>query len=622
MKRVEKIKRASDQHIERETERIQQDSRTIGATNNDPASRVQANVSDQVTASSIQSAINDNMVEEVSPQFQAQMGALATAAVAGVANPGSNTGISGALAKGETDFSARVMRDSSGATDIQAISNRSLSGDSGIPTAASSNNILHGDGGAVNQASRGTFDQTKKAFNTAFGLMGMAIGFDPELFVGAYSSASISVSSDTQRGVSIINRCLQINQRVVFLIQNLDQAFFEVPEADNVRNASGFLRSSDIQLTQVRSQMIRLGAFPVGLFEAAKENVRQADAALDDDLDEPVPTAEIYALLDELERLLSDLEALITDLDESTDGLLSGLDPFLESRTFGAMFAGMVQMVQTEIRSLVESMEVALIAPRRTVLNSTIPIWRLQLKLIETTMCGLSENIQNYMDEDPKGFVLDIGQAIDALASNNEFVEIIEEFIAVERQFIQGVRKVLELNTGLLAVLAFTARATLTGGQGVTALQATDAALALFPIPSDLIVGRADDLVKLMDQFGLDRAADELRKGDFKEVFAMTALTATFTGAALDQTTQAIQCVESQDVALRTDLGLLQEVQGLLLEQKQREDLAAQKFNDWKERAIERINTVEMPLVQTLDQKVRELVNNMAGTPCGEVESS
>lgn len=618
MKRSEQIKRQTDQVVERETERIQQNSKTINATNNDPASRVQGNIADKIKADSLQSALDDGLISDASqiPQFEAQLGALSVAAVSGISDPGSNTGLSGALATGEPDFAARVMRDSSGASEIQTISNRSLSGDSGLPATASSNNVLHGAGGTVNQSSRGTFDPTKKAFNTAFGLLGMAIGFDPELFVGAYSSASVSTTSDVQRGISIVNRCLTINARVVVLLQDLDQAFFDVPEADNVRAAASFCRNADFRLTQVRSQMITLGAFPLGLFESAKEAIRQADDALDDDLDVAFPTAEIYALLDELEKLLTDLEAFLNDLDDSVEGLLNGLEPFLESRTFGAMFAGMIQMVQTEIRSLIENMDATLIFPRRAIINSTIPIWRVQLKLIETTMCGLAENIQNYLDEDPNNFVLDIGAAIDALANNSAFREPLDAFIAVERQFIQGVRRLLELNTGALAVAAFAARAIFSGGQGVSALDATSVALTFFPVPSDLILGRADDLVNLMDQFGLDRAADRLRKGDFQSVFAMTALTATFTGAALDQITQAIKCVESQEIARRQDLELLKEVQEALLEQKQLEDLASQTFNQWKERAIDRINNVELPIVQTLDQKVRELVDSFAGSPC------
>jgi hypothetical protein len=618
MTRSEKIKRQSDQVVERETERIQQNSKTINATNSDPASRVQADITDKIAADTLQSAIDDGLIDDATqvPQFQAQVGALSASAVNGVANPGANSGLSQALATGESDFAARVMRDSTGAKEIQSISNRSLSGDSGLPTSASSNNILHGSGGVVQQSSRGTFDNTKKAFNTAFGLLGMAIGFDPELFVGAYSSASVRTNSKVARMQGLINRCLIIDARVIDLVQNLDDAFFEVPETENVRAAATFLRSSDIQLTQVRSQMITLGAFPSGLFEAAKNGVRNADDALDDDLEVTVPTAEIYALLDELEKLLTDIEALLNDMDDSLDGLTNGLDQFIESRTFGAVFAGMVQMVQTEIRSLVENMEVTLVVPRRAIINSSIPLWRVQLKLIEKTMCGLAENIQNYLDDDPNEFVADIGTAIDALANSRVFRDTIEEFVAVQRQFIQGVRRVLELNTGLLAVLAFGARAALTGGQGVSQLDVVSAALTLFPIPSDAILGRADDLVKLLDQFGLDRASESLQNADFEGLFAMTALTATFTGAALDQTTEAIRCVESQEFARRQDLELLTEVQAILLEQKQLEDLASQTFNQWKERAIDRINSVELPIVQTLDQKVRELVSNFAGTPC------
>ena len=86
--------------------------------------------------------------------------------------------------------------------------------------------------------------------------------------------------------------------------------------------------------------------------------------------------------------------------------------------------------------------------------------------------------------------------------------------------------------------------------------------------------------------------------------------------------TDAINCIQALPTAQQSDLQLASEVQTALLSVRQQEQIAAQTFNQWKEKAGQRIDQVQLPLVQRLSQAVDRLTSNLIGTPCGDDTAS
>jgi len=620
MSRVSEIQKEGREVVDRLTERLRQDAATIDVSNNDPLSQAVQAIIAQVTDLSKATALLGGLMDDFGsvPQFEKSVKNLANLAVSSILNPGSANRLATMLKSGAADFAASALRDSSLSSDLAAVTGRASFGDLARPSRARGSSVLHGDGSTVTEVERKNYDPTRQAFNTAFGVVGMSMGLAPVNIVGGISAGAISFNNLLTFGVDKVERVLDIQRRVIDLIATLPAEFFESKFVDNVRQAANFCRDADVSLTQVRSQLISLGAFPRSTFNNAKESIRKADQALAGPPSESFPLAEIFALLDEMEKALVDLEVWLADTENRTKAILDGLVPFLAGRALGASFAGLIQLSQDNLRGLIENMEAALKRPSKAIINPLLPIWRLQLQTLNNTMCGLGEFIATYLDEDPDGFIGEITLAQDALRALPGFEESIKLFISSQRAFIRTTKKILDVNTGFGALAAFASQGIVSATQSLSDINSIKDALDLFPIPDALVVEATETLAKMLEQFGFDRAAGAFRTGDFDSLFAMNALTATFSGAALSRVTDWINCIGTLPTAQQSDSELADKVQEALYQIRQKEQLAAQTFNQWKVKAAQRIDEVQLPLVQKLDDAINRLTSNMIGTPCGE----
>lgn len=542
-----------------------------------------------------------------------------TAALDKIIDPSLPTGISDVFSDAIQGFARSAISDGSKAA-FESIQNRVVGTSRASAqqqlsnTTARNAGVIFGSPGKVQEVDRSIYDGTKKTFNKVFTLAGLVISSNPAAIFGLASTSITALNSALQVEATKLAEWQSLLDDIVFLTDEIASEFYDVADVTNTENSQDLLGEADSILITVRSKMLTLDSFDKTQFEAAKDKIEQASDALDQELDVNPKIAEINSKLDRLEVLLGEIAAehnaslsIKADLEDS-------IDFWLQDRIFGSLFAGQINNVQTEIRSIIDSMTFVIANPRRGILIPLVAAWRGQLILILQTMSALPAEIEQYFDDDPEGFRIDLQTTVDDLDAITDFSIVL--FVAQGQIFIDAVRRKLVVPVSQTEIEAFaTAVGTEIAGAD-TFVSSVTTILDAHVLPSDETNTLATNLVASFENIGADRAAQILQNSDFSQFFTLTAETSSFTGALLSILNETIRCLLQQPGILRTGLEALRQAQQSILNVKRAEELLAITFGQFRDNAIDAVIGFDLPQIQQLDAAIRRAADLLLGGPC------
>jgi hypothetical protein len=565
-------------------------------------------------------ALTDLISDPVAaPDFITQQSSLVRAAIDKVVDASLPTGVSDALSDSLQSFVQATIGNSSVAA-LEAVQNR-VAGLSQANaqqqlanTSGRSETVPFGSPSAVEEVKRSTYDASKRSFNTAYALTGLVVSADPSSIFGltdqAIANLGVTITGENDRLVEAGSLIADI----VILCAEFTAGFYDVANTENIANAQNDLLLADSQLINVRSKMLNLGIFDSFGFNQAKASVENAQDDLDQGLGVNPKISEINSKLDRLEKLLQEIQSEHGGVLGAKANVEGSINFWLQDRIFGALFAGQIQNVQTEIRSIIDSMESGLDNPRRGIIIPLIAVWRAQILLILQTMCALPDEISKYLDDDPNGFRVNLQVTIDALAALTD--EQVDLLVAQGQAFIDSVRRKLVVPVAIAEIEAL-ALSTATEIATTVAYLASVESVVTSHVAS---VGTAElfgeNLISLFDSLGMDRAASVLRAGDFTTFFSLTAQTSSFTGALLSEIDDLIICLQGEPGTTQTGLVALQEIQDFVFNTKRAEELLTTTFGQFRDNAIDDVTSFELPQIQSVDASVKRVAEQLVGGPC------
>lgn len=531
---------------------------------------------------------------------------LSTVAVDALIDPTINTGLSAILNTAAGDFVKSLLpADALGFLQDFSVSNI-------LSTVVGDNNL-------VSQLTKDGADIGQKQFIKVLNTLSLSMITTPQSIFGTFdrSISNISITADVSIGK--LDRVILLQAEIVSLLVSLTTEFYNLDLTEIVEDAKPFLERADETLTSVRSRMISFGIFEEGEFRNARSNVENAQQALSFDLTTDPRVREINSKLDEMDQLLDEIEKEENTVVEINENLEGAVPNIIERRILGMLFGSQVHYIQLEIRSIIRSMEEIIRIDRNVLTVSILPIWRSQLVLLSNTMAALHEEITQYISNDPDGFVADFDVTVSALSALGP--SGIEVLISQGKAFVRATRSALA-NEALLAAIPALASAVDLAASGVRTFFSDAKGIADSHVsPGSEVREFAEDFVSLLDESGYDRASEFLEKGDLIGLLEMSAQSATFSGATLENVNDIIECLETSPKGTVTLTGLnkAKEVQDFFFNAQRAEFLLSATFGLFRDQAKKQIREVELPELRRTKLIVDQLAEILQESGCEEI---
>lgn len=523
--------------------------------------------------------------------------------VSNIIDPIRNTGISGVLNTALGDFAKNFVP----VDDLQF----------GIETSVSSiAETFVGDNNTVSELSKGLTDSTQLSFTRMIGSIGLTLITDPSSIFGVTDGVIDAISVTAGVNSQKLEEIISLEAEIINLLLSLTNDYYEVELFDKIRLSRNKLESADDVLINVRSQMISLGIFAESLFLTAKEQVNQAEQLLDFDITTDPRVLEINDRVDRLEQLLDEAAKEGNEVIESRTNLTNVIGDLLQSRAFGMVFAGQIQKIQLEIRSIIRSMDEARRVKRAAIASPLSTLWRTQLIMLSQVMDALPEEIKQYLTTDPDGFKVNFDVTINAMNLLGD--PGIDALVSQGRAFVGAVRSALGNKAFLTTVSAL---GTAMNAEATSIKGFMDAIIVIGAshIKTPAAVQEFFNIFgRLLEKGGLDRAADLLKFGDINGLLTLDTLGGTYSGALQTKISTLIKCIEDEPSGTidRTGLNALKEVQDFFANVRRGEALLASTFETFKDKAKENIRQIEMPALRRIKNKIDRIGDQLTGTKC------
>jgi len=523
--------------------------------------------------------------------------------VSNIIDPIRNTGISGVLNTALGEFAQNFIP----IDDLQF----------GIETSVSSiAETFVGDNNVVSELSKGITDSTQLSFTRTISSIGLTLITDPASIFGVTDGVIDSISVTASINSQKLEEIIDLESEIITLLISLTDDYYAVALFDKIRQSRDKLESADDILINVRSQMISLGIFAENLFLTAKEQVNQAEKLLDFDIPTDPRILEINDRVDRLEQLLDEAAREGGEVIEIRDNLTNVIGDLLKSRAFGMVFAGQIQKIQLEIRSIIRSMDEVRRVKRAAIASPLSTLWRTQLIMLSQVMDALPEEIKKYLTTDPDGFKADFDVTINAMNLLGDAG--IDLLVSQGRAFVGAVRAALG-NQIFLGTTSALGTAMTTAATSVLGFMNSISGIASSHVTTPAAVQDFFNIFgRLLEKGGLDRAADLLKFGDINGLLTLDTLGGTYSGALQTKISTLIKCIEDEPSGTidRTGLNALKEVQDFFANVRRGESLLASTFETFKDKAKETIQRVDLPALRRIKNRIDRIGDQLTGTKC------
>ena len=476
-----------------------------------------------------------------------------------------------------------------------------------------------GDNLAVSQVSTSLADVTQQAFIRTMNTTSLSLVASPDTLFGIFDISIGSLSASATVQIGKLDEIITLQAEIIVLIESLTDDFYSTAIFDAIEESAGDLEAADFFLTNVRSQMISLGVFSESQFRNAQFRVDQAQKALDFDITTTPRILEINAKVDRLEQILAEVESGVNEIVEINSNLEGVEQDLLGSRALGMLFASQVHLIQVEIRSLITSMQAAITVGRAALAVPLMAVWRTQLVILSQLMSGLPEEFKKYLSTDPQGFKADFDITVNALAALGD--SGIDILVSQGKAFIRQVRLALGNQAFLAGISALGAAMVVAANTTKSFTQSVESTTQAHTSPPSEVTEFGNSLFALLDNQGLDRAGDFLRKGDIVGMLEMSRESATFSGQTLKSINDIIACLETEPEGTidLTGLNQAKEVQNFFSNIQRSEALLSTTFGQFKSAATQSIQKIELPRTRRIKNLVDRLEAPLRASGCAEI---
>ncbi len=551
--------------------------------------------------------------------FIAQQTELVASAIDKVVDPSLPTGISDVLADNAQSFVQDLIPNSSDAA-FQAIQNRVLGVSEASAqqqlagTLARNLTIPFGANSVVEEVERDVYDGTKKAFNKAFSLAGLTISADPSAIFGIIGNSITLLLSAIDTEDTKLDEIDSLVADLNVLAADFTPAFYNTDDVANIRSSRDLLSDADDTLINVRSRMLTQGIFSSTLFGSAKSKVEEAEQALDQGLTVTPKLSEIISKVDRMDLLLDEIASEHSAVIDVKTNVESSVSFWQQERVFGAIFAGQIQNVQTEIRSIIESMGTAIDSPRRGITIPLLSVWRAQLLLILQTMCALPDEIDAYFSQDPDGLKADLDTTISNFSSITDVN--VDLLVSQGQAYTGSIRRASAVPVDLNTIISLGVAVTTETGITKTFLADLNLEATNHVQPGQDVLDTSSNIRLLFETLGMDRTVSVIDKGDFATFFTLDSKTATFTGQLLSNLDRLILCLLGESGAFQLGLDALQLIQEQIFNVKRAEELLTVTFGQFRDSAIDSIIGFDLPFIQKISATIQVIVSGLTDGPC------
>jgi len=499
------------------------------------------------------------------------------------------TGISDMVNRRPGEIFSRLTGLSSLGNLINSFSNRS-----GDRIRSSLKEVSRGAFDYAEDIAENTADVTDRLYNKMFNIVSLTMSQDPSM-IGSLATASLQ--RFIEEGGTANDRLSRFDDLVQSVATNcaaIDPTYYTVDHYQKTRDAQGKLEAADSILVNVRSQLTYSDSFDEYRYGLARQNVEDAADILASNGNSANRIQEIMGALEELDSLLVGVEDSYGLVETHKSALEYFMQEFEGNYNTNGCLLGIMNNVQAEIRSVINSMEAVLLRGQISVMPEYERRWWMQLLAIVEDMNIVPNNVPTYFSADPDGYIADYNTnvgvpmqgitlpGIDLLSSQ---LGQLKYWVGRKLNYDIPVTQITNIASQILADNA-SREAAVTSAMGTAA--------GFFVSETD----KSRQIQQLMDAIGMDRASELLKTGQWSEFFALRPGNATFLGQLEESVKSVLTDFTETEMATINGVAALNDVLLFVRNTKRSRDMLASTFTTFKDLAIEFKINREIPDVQ------------------------
>jgi len=514
------------------------------------------------------------------------------------------TGTSDMVNRRPGELFSQITGDSETANLISSISNRA--GD-GMPSSLPS--VGRGSFREADDISEDIYDIINRLYTKIFNIIGMLIPEEPsmvavfakmalDIFVRASDKIAASISRFDELSIIVRDDCAA-----------LDASYYLVDHMEVARLAQGHLESADLKLVNVRARIINSNVVDEYRYGLAKDDIQNAIDVLADNGGPANRVQEIMGALDEMEVILVQLEGDYTSLEDSLGHLQVYMDEFGANYDSTGTVLGVMTNIQSEIRSTINSMDIAISRGQISIMHENNRRWWLQLIAIIEEMGLLPGSVQDYFATDPDGYIdnynVVVAFPLQALS--------LPDIGILRGQFDQlkyWVSRRLASDVPMTQINDIVSQM---GADNLTRTNEMASATAIANSYDAPISETASQVPALLGDVGMDRAQDLFNAGNWSEFFFLSPQNSTYLGQLESSVGESIEAASQSSTVTVDGLAAMNEVLMFVRDKKRARDTLASTFTTTKSLGLDFKVNFEIPTVQRIFAFIDRFVTEVSG---------
>jgi hypothetical protein len=533
------------------------------------------------------------------PEDKAMVESLVVNALYKAIDPSLITGISDIVNRRPGEIVGQYTGSSSVANLIGSISNRvgSLN-----PRGISA--ISRGSFEAVEEVPEEVFDLADQLYNKIFNVVGLLVSTDPSLVP---QFAMLSVNAFSSLGTDVngrLSRFTQLSQSISTNAGLLDGTYYAIDQFAKTETAKAHLEDADVRLVQVRTRLINLGLMDEYRYGLAQQDVSDAADVLAENGNANNKIQEILGAIDELDYIIIDLIDRYNQVDDHLAGLKEYMDEFENRFSSNSALLGVLNNIQSELRSIISSMEAVLAKNQASIMTHYERRWWMQLLALVEKMGLVPSQVSDYFTADPNGYISDYNTNI---APNLQTINL-SALTLLQGQLQQlkyWVARKLESDIAVTPIVDVVNQIT---SDNTTRINDINNAISIGSGYSVPVGDMANRIVDLLIDTGMDKAEDLFTKGNWEEFFGLDSQSATYLGSFEKAVRDATEEANELTGVTLDGLKALNDVHRFVRNQKRSRDVLATTFSAFKDFALAVKVNEEIPEVQKVLAKVQRYV--------------
>jgi len=505
------------------------------------------------------------------------------------------TGISDVVNRRPGELFAEITGDSELANLINSVSNRTSS-----RTPTSLNSFSRGTFDAAEDVVEDLYDVINRLYNKVFNIIGMMVSQEPST-IGHFAMKTLELFRNNGTSVnSYMDRFNEVVQIVADNCAALDSSYYAIDHFQKTRDARAYLDSADAKLVNVRSTLIYSGVLNEYRYGLAQNDVQSAADVLVDNGGAVNRVQEIMGALEELDALIVKVDDEYRIVDEHFLNLQDYMDQFDDKYDSSGTVLGIMTNIQAEIRSIMNSMDLAVSQGFVSKIYIYERRWWMQLITIVEKMNMIPTSVSDYFSTDPDGYISDYNtnvaiplqgitfSGIDLLRSQ---LDQLKYWVGRKLASDIPVTQIVDLVSQMIS-------------DNIARSNEITSAMAITNAFSAPISEVGASLMSLLDEVGMDRAYDLFARGNWSEFFVLKPQNATYLGQLESSMVSAIEYVQGLGAITVNGLAAMQEALIFVRDQKRARDILASTFTVYKDLGLDAKINIEIPAVQEVGAKI------------------